>query len=59
MFNVSDGAIIKWCKKLDVKRRGRGYWEKIYHNIHPQLNCIKQQFSKLSDTDWNSVGCTK
>lgn len=35
MFNVSDGAIIKWCKKLDVKRRGRGYWEKIYHNIHP------------------------
>lgn len=31
-YNVSDTAVIKWCKKFNLKRPGRGYWEKIYHN---------------------------
>lgn len=28
-YGVSDSAVIKWCKKLSVKRPGRGYWAKV------------------------------
>lgn len=31
LYNVSDSAIIKKCKKLNIIRPGRGYWEKYYH----------------------------
>ena len=30
-FNVSDSAVIKWCKFYNIVRPGKGYWEKIYH----------------------------
>lgn len=28
IFGVSDKAILKWCKKFDIKTKGRGYWTK-------------------------------
>lgn len=30
MFSVSDSAIIKRCKKLNIKTPGRGYWARVY-----------------------------
>lgn len=31
MYNVSDNAIGKRCKKFGINKPPRGYWEKIYH----------------------------
>lgn len=27
-YNVSDSTIVKWCKKLNIKKPARGYWKK-------------------------------
>lgn len=31
MYKVSDTAIAKKCKKFNITKPGRGYWEKLYH----------------------------
>lgn len=33
MLGVSDKAIEKRCKKFDISKPPRGYWEKLYHSI--------------------------
>lgn len=30
-FRISDSAVIKMCKKMEIPRPGRGYWAKIEH----------------------------
>lgn len=27
-YNVSDKAVLKWCKKFQIKTKGRGFWSK-------------------------------
>ena len=29
MYGVSDNAVNKWCKFYEIKKPGRGDWEKI------------------------------
>ncbi len=39
MFGVSDNAVNKWCKFYDIKKPGRGDWEKIkYGKIDKPMN---------------------
>lgn len=32
-YGVSASAVIKWCKKLNIERPGRGYWSKMNRNV--------------------------
>ena len=42
MYGVSDNAVNKWCKFYEIKKPGRGDWEKIKYGKldKPEFQCI-------------------
>lgn len=41
-FGVSDVAIAKWCKRLHIRKPGRGYWARVYAGKIEHVNPYKK-----------------